>query len=180
MLMRLLLIVGLLAGSARPAMAQSEIDGRAILIMAAAGVTAWAVMKADDAGHAKLAWTTHRKAADWLSTGTVAGGLMLACLPDDRTRHCFKWEAVRVGAVIGITEATKHWVHRDRPDQSDRKSFFSEHTALACAGGLTTKRQAAGIALCAGTAYLRVASDKHWISDVAVGVGLAWALSRVR
>lgn len=157
------------------AAAGQEIDPR---IFAAAAVGAMAIA-ADDAAHASLTWpVSHRRRADWLSSGVVAGAIALPCL-EARTRACVRASAVRIGITVGIAESAKYFIPRERPDRSDRKSFFSEHTALACVGGLASKREALGTALCAAAAYLRVAAEKHWLTDVAVGAGVGLAVSRV-
>ena len=172
--MRIALLLAALCLLPRPIAAQ-EIDGRVLL--AAAGVAT--LMLVDDEAHEHAAWSpAKRRAADWLSTGTVAAAVALPCL-EDRTRGCVKTSALRIGLTVGIAETSKYFIRRERPDKSDRKSFFSEHTALACVGGLSSKRQAIGAALCAAAGYLRVAADKHWVTDVLVGAGVGFGMSRI-
>jgi membrane-associated phospholipid phosphatase len=158
----------------RPVAAQ-EIDPK--VLAAAAGIAA--LVLADDLAHEHAAWSVDRRPrADWISTGVVAGAIALPCL-EDRTARCLQTSALRVGLAVGVAESAKYFIHRDRPDKSDRKSFFSEHTALACVGGLSSKRQALGAVLCAAAGYLRVAADKHWVTDVLVGAGVGFGLSRI-
>jgi membrane-associated phospholipid phosphatase len=115
-------------------------------------------------------------------------------------------EAVVVTAAV--TEVTKMLVGRERPfahalrsDQNegtrqpadDNLSFFSGHTAgafavAAAAGTIGTLRGyrwaplawSAGGAMAATTAYLRIAADKHWLTDViagaVVGAGIGFGI----
>ena len=116
------------------------------------------------------AWSAHRSAADWISSGLVVGQLGAATwyagTSDDRG-HQLGCLALRAGVTIGSAEVTKRLVHRTRPDASDRKSFYSEHTALATVA--SGWRFQIGIPIAIGTGYLRMAADKHFASDVAVG-----------
>jgi membrane-associated phospholipid phosphatase len=117
----------------------------------------------------------HRQAADWASTGLVVGALVVPCLMD-RTWDCVKNEALQVGAAELSVELTKLFVHRQRPDLSDMKSFFSGHTTLACVATIRTKAWA----FCPAVGYLRVAADKHWATDTLTGAGVAAIFSTVR
>lgn len=87
------------------------------------------------------------------------------------------------------------------PEDDDNWSFYSGHASLAfslaaAAGTVSTMRGyrsakwvwGVGMSLALATAYLRVASDRHYLSDVltgavvgtAVGAGLPWLLHRPR
>ncbi len=95
-------------------------------------------------------------------------------------------------AVTGLlTDVAKYTFARLRPygvgstvplDADSRASFWSGHSALAfalaaSAGSVAQRRgydgwpwvYAVGFTAAAGTAYLRVAADQHWFSDVLVG-----------
>jgi membrane-associated phospholipid phosphatase len=96
-----------------------------------------------------------------------------------------------LGIALAATEVVKLAVARRRPYASglatraspdDDLSFFSGHTsgAFAVAGAFGTVAKlrgyrgwpavyAAGFTVAAGIAYLRVAGDKHWLTDVAAG-----------
>lgn len=112
------------------------------------------------------------------------------------------------GVAAGVTEVTKMLVGRERPFvhalPEDKKgqtaqpadnnlSFFSGHTsgafALAAAAGTVSSMRgyrfaplvwAASGLLAASTAYLRIAADKHWLTDVVAGAliggGIGFAL----
>ncbi len=121
-----------------------------------------------------LRWSEGRTAADWIGTGLVAGALVVPCVRD-RTWRCVGNEAVQVGIGVGVAELSKLLVHRTRPDASDRKSFFSEHTTLACAVTIRTKAWA----VCPAVGYLRIAADKHWLTDVGTGAVAGALLAQV-
>ena len=100
--------------------------------------------------------------------------------------------------ALDVTEATKLLVARERPflhempkddrarwkrTADDYLSFFSGHTAstfalAAASGTVATMRGyrwaplpwAFGGALAAGTGYLRIGADRHWLTDVLVGM----------
>jgi membrane-associated phospholipid phosphatase len=111
---------------------------------------------------------------------------------------------VDVAIAVGIVnQATKFAVGRARPlayyappdrmhDTDDNTSFFSGHTALAFgvtfAAGRVAERHGyrsapwilgAGIAMSTVTAYLRMAADKHYMSDVLVGAAFGSAVGWV-
>lgn len=167
----------------RPVVAQ-DIDARTVLIAAGVAAGVYAAHRGDEAAHDRLTWPD-RRAADWLSTGAVAAAVLEPCIrkhnavTDMSTRSCLGREGLRVGLAIGVAEATKFAIHRTRPDASDRKSFFSEHTAIACTAGLSSKRELLGLALCGAAGYLRVAGERHWLTDVVVGAGVGFGMSRI-
>src|SRR5207248_8619407 len=86
-------------------------------------------------------------------------------------------EAAAATSLLAL--GTKLTVARRRPDGNDNESFFSEQTsgafALAVSSGMIASRRhyklapaiwTSGIALATATAYFRVASDRHWATDV--------------
>jgi membrane-associated phospholipid phosphatase len=79
-------------------------------------------------------------------------------------------EVVSIGITVGLSELIKRFVHEERPDHSDNKSFWSEHTALAASvSGWNNK---IGISLTVGTGLGRVVARKHFIWDVLAGAGI--------
>lgn len=128
------------------------------------------------------AWSPDaRHIADGVSTGLVFTQIGLDTLASWRApdrKRAFTHQALRLGGTIGVAELTKLIVHRRRPDGSDYKSFFSEHTAVAAASGGWSLQVTLPITIGAG--YLRGAADKHYPSDVGTGAivgGLfAWFL----
>lgn len=135
--------------------------------------TASAQPRIDTAARNALRWD-YTEVADGLSTIAVVGALTAPCLID-RHWSCVKQEGVRVGTALLAAMITKYVFPRTRPDGSDNKSFFSQHTALTCAAVTGTKVWA----LCPSVGYLRVAADKHWATDAMAGgvVGsLMWTI----
>lgn len=120
-----------------------------------------------------------RRAADLISTGTVAAQITLDTIRSFRSEHkgrAFLSQGCEMGIAVAVAETAKLFIPRRRPDGSDRKSFFSEHTALATAAGGSSWRGSgwsfgATMALDVGTGYLRMAAGKHYLSDVIVGAG---------
>lgn len=127
-----------------------------------------------------LAWDSHRKLADALSTALVGVNLgaetVQAWRAPDR-KHALLCEAVRNGLTIGASEVIKRVVNRTRPDGSDRFSFYSEHTALAAVNAGWHLNISIPIAIGAG--YGRAAADKHYLTDIAVGAGAGWLAAQV-
>lgn len=125
------------------------------------------------------AWpASAQKAADWLSYGTViaqlTGDTVHSFQSADR-KHAFLMEGARIGTTIAVAELVKHFVHRTRPDGSDQKSFFSEHTALAAAASGWSLQ--ISIPLTFGTGYGRMAANRHHPSDVAVGAAVGGVIA---
>lgn len=127
-----------------------------------------------------LAWSHDRPVADWISTGLVAANVLtetvVAWRTDDR-RHALGCEAVNVGLTVGVAELTKRVIHRTRPDGSDQRSFFSEHTAIASAA--TGWRLNVSVPIAIGAGYLRGAARKHFSSDIVTGAVIGGLFSRV-
>lgn len=124
------------------------------------------------------AWSpgTPRKVADWTSTALVGINVGADAIHSFRN-HCGKEFLFRTGFTVGIAELTKLLVHRERPDHSDNKSFFSEHTALAVSS--SGYRLSFGIPISFGAGYLRIAAAKHFDTDVLAGTGVGLLSSHV-
>lgn len=80
-------------------------------------------------------------------------------------------------SVYGIKSLTKV----ERPDGSSRNSFPSGHTATAFAGAELLRREywntspwigVAGYVVAAGTGFLRMYNNRHWLTDVMAGAGI--------
>lgn len=113
-----------------------------------------------------LAWHNNQRAADVISYLTVSASLgidLYNSLNHSEKKRALIRMGIKDGSIIGISELVKKIVHRTRPDESDNKSFYSEHTALSfsCSG----KCLYFGFS----TAYLRTAANKHYLTDVLVG-----------
>jgi len=155
-----------------------------------------------------VVWSDPRSAAtisDLLVAGVPAGVVFYDVVAVGGTRAALPdlliiGEAVALSGVV--TQATKFVTARTRPyalygtlpseGVDDHLSFYSGHTAIAfsavAAGGMLAKLRGdpawpwvygIGFTAAAATGYFRMASDKHWLSDVLVGaatgtvVGLA-------
>ena len=127
----------------------------------------------DLATQAVLRWDGHEGTADLFSHLTSGLGGSYPCVLERDGEAC-KRAAIRVASAAAIAESAKRLVNRWRPDLSDDQSFFSQHTAVACSGVGERRGRAVSIALCLSTAYLRIAGDKHWLSDVLVGMAVGW------
>lgn len=92
--------------------------------------------------------------------------------------------AVANGVVFGL----KRVGIETRPDSADNASFPSGHTAeafvsaeflrLEYRGRIHWSVLALGYGVGVGTAYLRMAHNKHWLSDVVAGAGVGIASTR--
>jgi membrane-associated phospholipid phosphatase len=127
-----------------------------------------------------LAWKGHATLAARISDAAVwaqIGGETVASLRAERRGRALGCQALRTGLVVGVSELTKAVVHRTRPDGSDRKSFYSEHTALAFVN--TGWRYQVSVPIALGVGYLRPAANKHYVTDVLVGAGVGALAERI-
>lgn len=84
--------------------------------------------------------------------------------------------------LLGVTLfPMKELIHSTRPNLKDNNSFPSGHTAIAFAGAELLRREywnispwigVAGYAVAAGTGFLRMYNNAHWLNDVIAGAGL--------
>lgn len=109
--------------------------------------------------------------------------------PADSVAESRKWPTVAQAAIgLGInaalTEGLKHTVHEMRPDRSGNNSFPSRHTSWAFAGttvfaNATYRHSPAWPmvfhAAASGVAFQRVASRRHYASDVVAGAAIGIA-----
>jgi membrane-associated phospholipid phosphatase len=141
------------------------------------------------------------KIQTWILLGQLGATTLLDVLTDaEITPLEYEKPFVFAKAMIytyGVTEITKGWVYRSRPDGSDGKSFFSGHASgsfaaaafiyreisdWADAGPLrrsetgNTVLKAAAFSLCYGWAtyvgYARIHDRKHYLSDVLTGAAV--------
>ena len=87
-----------------------------------------------------------------------------------------------------IVFPVKSLVAENRPDGSNRLSFPSGHTACAFVSAEFLRQEykdlspwygIAGYAAAAGTGFLRMYNNKHWLSDVVAGAGIGIMSTRL-
>ncbi|MGN0216712.1 MAG: phosphatase PAP2 family protein, partial [Prevotella sp.] len=90
-------------------------------------------------------------------------------------------DAFTVGAMAITVDGLKRTTQVTRPDGTNRHSFPSGHTATAFMtatmltkeyGHLSPWVGVGAYSLATATGLMRVANNKHWISDVMVGAGI--------
>ncbi|SEH84629.1 phosphatase PAP2 family protein [Epilithonimonas hominis] len=99
--------------------------------------------------------------------------------------HNFRDRSIIYGTSLLLASAvvmsTKHLAKEERPDQSNRLSFPSGHTAFAFASAQFMYREykdtnfwlgVSGYSLAVFTGVYRMLNDKHWFSDVVAGAGI--------
>ncbi len=95
----------------------------------------------------------------------------------NRTAILLKGEAVMLGTVFAV----KHFTHQLRPDGSTNNSFPSGHTAQAFAAATFLSEEYKGrfpwmpyaaYGLASSVGALRMANNRHYISDVLLGAGI--------
>ncbi len=100
-------------------------------------------------------------------------------------KHNFRDRSIIYGTSLLLASAVvlpaKHLVKEERPDQSNRLSFPSGHTAFAFASAQLMYREykdtnfwlgISGYSLAIFTGVYRMLNDKHWFSDVVAGAGI--------
>lgn len=140
-----------------------------------------------------------RRASDRLVSFVIPGGALAAsaipALAGGAPRELLEDAVVVAQAALlaaDLNAIAKQTLGRARPsaaagDRSGR-SFYSAHTSRAFALGVASATVATirgrrgagwiwagGLALAAGVGYLRLASDSHWLTDVAAGAAIGGA-----
>ncbi|MCI7309831.1 MAG: phosphatase PAP2 family protein [Prevotella sp.] len=90
-------------------------------------------------------------------------------------------DAISAGIMAGTVNTMKHTIHSPRPNLSDNNSFPSGHTATAFMAATMLNKEYGHLSPWVGigaytsataTGLMRIANDKHWLSDVLVGAGI--------
>lgn len=90
-------------------------------------------------------------------------------------------DACSMVIMASVTQALKHTTNVMRPDGSDNHSFPSGHTAMAFMTATMLAKEYGHISpwigvgaytFASGTGLMRIANNKHWISDVLTGAGI--------
>lgn len=88
----------------------------------------------------------------------------------------------------GLVSSVKRMTGVMRPDSSNRLSFPSGHTAKAFISAEFLRREyghispwysVAGYAVAAGTGFLRMYNNRHWLNDVVAGAGVGILSTRL-
>ncbi|MEO5683943.1 MAG: phosphatase PAP2 family protein [Chitinophagaceae bacterium] len=102
----------------------------------------------------------------------------------DRTMLYAMSQLIQSAVVFPV----KKLVAENRPDESNRLSFPSGHTACAFASAEFMRQEykdvspwygVAGYAAAASTGFLRMYNNKHWLSDVVAGAGIGIMSTRL-
>ncbi len=87
-----------------------------------------------------------------------------------------------------ITTGLKRNIDKERPNGANEEAFPSGHTSLAFASATVLHEEFkntepilaySGYAFAISTAYLRMAKNKHWLSDVILGSALGIAVTKL-
>ncbi len=124
----------------------------------------------------------------------VAGTWLFASFMDESSGRVEAYSMLEAGALSSVTaEAFKFAAGRRRPSETTRvddwrasgSSFPSLHATAAFAIGTVLAesgsddyrwvRRALGYGLAAGTAYMRLHDNQHWLSDTVAGAALGTA-----
>lgn len=92
-------------------------------------------------------------------------------------KRAFQCQSEKLLLTVALAELTKTIVHKNRPDGSDNKSFYSEHTALSFVS--SGWNFYIGIPIAIETGIGRIGAKKHdWI-DVSAGAGIGLLTSKI-
>lgn len=90
-------------------------------------------------------------------------------------------DAMSIALMAGIVNSLKHSIKVERPDGSDRFSFPSGHTATAFMTATMLAKEygfrspwvgIGAYTVASATGLMRMANNKHWLSDVLTGAGI--------
>jgi hypothetical protein len=136
------------------------------------------ILQATFADPSSLAWK-NTQLANELSYVPVIASIMVDSYDSYKStdkKRAFVMQSERTGINISAAYLVKTLIHRERPDMSDNMSFYSEHTALTAMG----PRLAFTLPLTISTGYLRIAANKHYLTDVITGAIVGLATSRIK
>lgn len=124
----------------------------------------------------------------------LGGTFAAAALTHDRAGYTETWSMTEAAALSSVTAlALKYAFGRERPNDTAQvdswfahgDSFPSMHTTVAFAIGTVMAesgndryrwiRRSLGYGVAAGTAYLRLRDNVHWLSDTVAGAALGMA-----
>lgn len=127
-----------------------------------------------------LKWPNHQQLARWMSDAGVTfniGASVWTAARAENPKRALGCEALKLGFTIGLAETVKRVVNRQRPDGSDDMSFYSEHSAVVAS--MSGYRYEVGIPVAVMTGLLRGAANKHFATDIGVGLAAGFAASTI-
>lgn len=132
----------------------------------------------------------HSSADDFLqySPTLLNIGLHVAGLKDNqKPKELLTIFLIGTGTYTVLTQGLKYTINETRPDGTDH-SFPSGHTATAFFGARMLDRaygkqypliSIGGYALATATGAMRIANNKHWATDVAMGAAIGIASAEI-
>jgi membrane-associated phospholipid phosphatase len=132
----------------------------------------------------------HNSADDFLqySPTLLNIGLHVAGLKDNqKPKELFTIFLIGTGTYTVLTQGLKYTINETRPDGTDH-SFPSGHTTTAFFGARMLDRSygkqyplisLGGYALATATGAMRIANNKHWATDVAMGAAIGIASAEI-
>lgn len=132
----------------------------------------------------------HSSADDFLqySPTLLNIGLHVAGLNDNqKPKELLTIFLIGTGTYTVLTQGLKYTINETRPDGTDH-SFPSGHTATAFFGARMLDRaygkqypliSIGGYALATATGAMRIANNKHWATDVAMGAAIGIASAEI-
>lgn len=90
-------------------------------------------------------------------------------------------DAISIALMTGVVQGLKHTTNVTRPDGTNNQSFPSGHTATAFMTATMLSKEYGHISpwvsvgaysVATATGLMRMANNKHWLSDVMVGAGI--------
>ena len=117
-----------------------------------------------------------------LAPAAVMLGMKVAGVPSRSSwGRMIASDVLSTALMAGVVQGLKSATHVVRPDGSNNQSFPSGHTATAFMtatmlskeyGHLSPWISVGAYSVATGTGLMRMANNKHWLSDVMVGAGI--------
>ena len=128
------------------------------------------------------------KLDDYLNYAPAATFVILSLAEKENRGERLIRGTLAISAANGTSWILKRIINEERPDKSEKFSFPSGHTTNAFAGAAVLNREFSnkyplisvlGFAAATSTGILRVANNKHWITDVIAGAALGIGATEV-
>ncbi|MCW5515281.1 phosphatase PAP2 family protein [Muriicola sp. Z0-33] len=121
----------------------------------------------------------------------LAGVFIADCIGIEAENHWFDQTKNATFSLLltqFITKGLKANIDKERPDSTDYRAFPSGHTSTAFASATVLYEEFkntapflaySGYAFALATGYLRMAQNKHWLSDVLMGAAIGTAVTKI-